>query len=102
MTVPSALTAPQLQFVWEAVHDRYARQAADVPVHAITFTKLTRPQRDALAGLLGRSRLPGPTGVRQAASACSRYSAGLGPVSMPSRIARLLRAAKRATFIGVS
>jgi uncharacterized protein (TIGR02679 family) len=61
VTVPSALTAPQLQFVWEAVHDRYARQAADVPVHAITFTKLTRPQRDALAGLLGRSRLPGPT-----------------------------------------
>jgi uncharacterized protein (TIGR02679 family) len=61
VTVPSALTAPQLQYVWEAVHDRYARQAADVPVHSITFTKLTRPQRDALAGLLGRSRLPGPT-----------------------------------------
>ncbi|HET6753179.1 MAG TPA: TIGR02679 domain-containing protein, partial [Jiangellaceae bacterium] len=61
MTVPSALTAPQLRFVWETVHDRYARQAADVPVHSITFTGLTRPQRDALAGLLGRSRLPGPT-----------------------------------------
>lgn len=61
MTVPSALTAPQLRFVWEAVHDRYARQAADVPVHSITFTGLSRAQRDALAGLLGRSRLPGPT-----------------------------------------
>ena len=61
MTVPSALTAPQLRFVWEAVHDRYARQAADVPVHSITFTGLTRPQRDALAGLLGRSRLPRAT-----------------------------------------
>jgi uncharacterized protein (TIGR02679 family) len=60
-TVPSALTAPQLRFVWEAVHDRYTRQAADVPVHSITFTGLTRPQRDALAGLLGRSRLPGVT-----------------------------------------
>jgi len=39
VTVPSALTAPQLRFVWGAVHDRYARQAADVPVHSITFTE---------------------------------------------------------------
>jgi len=61
VTLPTALTTPHLRFVWEAVHDRYARQAVDTPVHSLTFTDLSRPQRDALAGLLGRRRLPGPT-----------------------------------------
>jgi uncharacterized protein (TIGR02679 family) len=61
MTIPPAFTQPQLRFVWEAVHNRYARQAAGREVRSIAFTGLTTTQRDALAGLLGRDRLPGPT-----------------------------------------
>jgi uncharacterized protein (TIGR02679 family) len=59
--LPPALTGPALQFLWEAVHDRYSRQAEDTPVRTVTVTDLTAGQRDALAGLLGSRRLPGPT-----------------------------------------
>jgi uncharacterized protein (TIGR02679 family) len=59
--VPAALTRPELRFVWEAIHDRYARQAAGTQVRSVTFADLTEPQRQVLADLLSLSRLPQTT-----------------------------------------
>jgi uncharacterized protein (TIGR02679 family) len=57
--LPGPLTRPELRFVWEAVHDRYARQAAGSPARRVTFTGLSHAQQQALADLLGLARLPG-------------------------------------------
>jgi uncharacterized protein (TIGR02679 family) len=59
--VPAALARPELRFVWEAIHDRYTRQAASTPVRSVTFAQLTEAQRHALADLLGLPRLPEAT-----------------------------------------
>jgi len=61
VSLPAGLPRPELRFMWEAVHDRYARQADGTPVRTVTFTALSEAQRDALAGLLGRERLPDRT-----------------------------------------
>lgn len=59
--LPPALADPALRFVWEAVHDRWCRQAQGQAPRSVSFSGLDDSQRRALAGLLGRRRLPGPS-----------------------------------------
>ena len=105
--VPAAFTRPELRFVWEAIHERYARQAAGTPFRSVTFADLTEPQRQALADLLSLPRLPQTTFIVQvqtldqllldsdaAMNSCQLAEALCGPIVNRPEHNRMARQAK--------